>query len=129
MCIRDRSVLGSGQSVNYERRLRRHDATLVWTRIAASPLRSATGSVTGTLAMVSDLTASREAEAKLLDQARRDLLTGLPNRSGVTDALQQLLDSPKFDEQTLALILVNLDRFSDKMCIRDRSGSGRARCR
>ena len=111
--LHDLSVLGSGQSVNYERRLRRHDATLVWTRIAASPLRSATGSVTGTLAMVSDLTASREAEAKLLDQARRDLLTGLPNRSGVTDALQQLLDSPKFDEQTLALILINLDRFSD----------------
>ena len=107
------SLLGSGQSVNYERRLRRHDATLVWTRIAASPLRNADGSVSGTLAVVSDLTASREAEAKLLDQARRDLLTGLPNRSGVTDALQQLLDSPKYDDQTLALILVNLDRFSD----------------
>ncbi len=111
--LSDLSLLSAGHSVNFERRLRRHDATLVWTRIAASPLRGADGSITGTLAMVSDLTASREAEAKLLDQARRDLLTGLPNRSGVTDALQQLLDSPKFDQQTLALILVNLDRFSD----------------
>lgn len=111
--LHDLTLLGLGQSVNYERRLRRRDGTLVWTRVAGSPLRRGDGSVSGTLAVVSDLTASREAEAKLLDQARRDPLTGLPNRSGVTDALQQLLDSPANDEQTLALILINLDRFGE----------------
>jgi diguanylate cyclase (GGDEF)-like protein/PAS domain S-box-containing protein len=111
--LHDLAVLKSGRSVHYERRLRCKDGTLVWTRIAGSPLRAADGSVTGTLAVVSDLTASRDAEAKLLDQARRDPLTGLPNRSGAANALRQLLDSPRHDEQSLAMFLINLDRFSE----------------
>ncbi|KGT89154.1 hypothetical protein NG99_20220 [Erwinia typographi] len=50
-----------------------------------------------------------EAHAQKL--AMQDLLTGLPNRTAMRDQLMQRLDSPPTEGESLALLLLDLDRF------------------
>ena len=46
-------------------------------------------------------------------QALHDSLTGLPNRTLLTDRLQQAILSAKREDKKLALIMLDLDRFSE----------------
>jgi diguanylate cyclase (GGDEF)-like protein len=67
-------------------------------------------------ASMAELQASRE---RLADQARRDPLTGLHNRSGFLDRLEHSLASARRNGHALALLFVDLDRFKR---INDRHG-------
>jgi diguanylate cyclase (GGDEF)-like protein len=55
--------------------------------------------------------ASREAEAKLKQQALTDELTGLPNRRHLSDHLSQSISAAKRDNGKLALLYIDLDEF------------------
>lgn len=60
-----------------------------------------------------DLTAQREAEARVRYLARYDDLTGLPNRSYFRDYLQRTLAAAHASGQPLALMFIDLDRFKN----------------
>ena len=54
---------------------------------------------------------ARDAEAQAQQLARRDPLTGLPNRRGFIDSVTPLLDRARADNLPAALLLVDIDRF------------------
>jgi diguanylate cyclase (GGDEF)-like protein/PAS domain S-box-containing protein len=58
-----------------------------------------------------DVTAEREREARLRTRAQTDLLTGLPNRSALFEALHQALDPA--ESVGCALLFCDLDRFKE----------------
>lgn len=55
------------ESFRVDVRLVREDRSVVWTRISFSPLVEPDGNVTGTLGMISDITARKQAERALQD--------------------------------------------------------------
>ncbi len=70
----------------YEVNFRRPDGEERVLRVSASPLRYEGG--IGSLAMVSDVTSQRRAEAELRHRALYDPLTGVANRALLTDRLE-----------------------------------------
>ena len=54
---------------------------------------------------------ARDAEARAQTLARRDPLTGLPNRRGFIDSVTPLLDRARVGNLPAALLLVDIDRF------------------
>lgn len=54
---------------------------------------------------------ARSAEAQAQQLARRDPLTGLPNRRGFVESVTPLLEKARADNLPAALLLVDIDRF------------------
>jgi diguanylate cyclase (GGDEF)-like protein/PAS domain S-box-containing protein len=80
--------------------------------VSASALCTDDGKLLGTLAMVSDVTEQRSAEARLRHQALHDALTGLPNRFLFSD---RLTTAHARQERTggrgVAVLFLDLDDF------------------
>lgn len=69
--------------------------------------------ITNMVAVFSDITEVKEAQAKIERHANYDILTDLPNRRLFTDRLQQaILHSGRHNER-LCLMFLDLDRFKD----------------
>jgi diguanylate cyclase (GGDEF)-like protein/PAS domain S-box-containing protein len=80
--------------------------------VATSPLTGADGSVLGSVAMVSDVTEQRAAEAALRRQALHDALTGLPNRLLFLDRLTLAAARQKrADHGAVAVLFLDIDHF------------------
>jgi diguanylate cyclase (GGDEF)-like protein len=62
---------------------------------------------------VRDITARKRAEAALEHQALHDALTDLPNRVLLHDRLQQAIRAAQRDKASVALLIMDLDRFKD----------------
>ncbi|MFO1338392.1 MAG: EAL domain-containing protein [Burkholderiaceae bacterium] len=76
-----------------------------------SRIRDASGEVTHYVAIQSDITPIKDAEARLRHLAHHDLLTGLPNRLLFANALQLSIARAARQRQRLALLFIDLDRF------------------
>ncbi|MFO1340785.1 MAG: diguanylate cyclase, partial [Burkholderiaceae bacterium] len=76
-----------------------------------SRIRDANGEVTHYVAIQSDITPIKDAEARLRHLAHHDLLTGLPNRLLFANALQLSMARAARHRQRLALMFIDLDRF------------------
>jgi diguanylate cyclase (GGDEF)-like protein/PAS domain S-box-containing protein len=80
-------------------------------RVSASPLRG-DADVVGSLAMISDVTEARRLEHELRHQALHDDLTGLPNRSLLTDRLEQAVSRlARREGGPVAVLFADLDHF------------------
>jgi diguanylate cyclase (GGDEF)-like protein/PAS domain S-box-containing protein len=64
-------------------------------------------------AVVTDVTARREAEAKFRHLAFHDPLTSLPNRALLNERIDEALLRGRRDPRRCALIYIDLDRFKD----------------
>ena len=62
---------------------------------------------------VRDITARKKAEAALEHQALHDALTDLPNRVLLHDRLQQAIRAAQRDGASVALLVMDLDRFKE----------------
>ena len=65
----------------------------------------------GTLINARDVTDWVEAERALAEQARRDPLTGLANRSSLMDRLEAALAASRRDRSAVAVLFIDLDGF------------------
>ena len=81
-------------------------------QVSASPLVEAGGYI-GSLAMVTDVTASRDAERELVYRATHDPLTGLANRTLLMERLQKSLDcrGGELDASSVAVLVADMDQF------------------
>jgi diguanylate cyclase (GGDEF)-like protein/PAS domain S-box-containing protein len=95
-----------GRSATYEFRLRRTDGSAVHTLVSSSPLYDSRGEFEGSLTMISDITARKQLEDQLVEQARTDALTGLGNR-----ALLNAVSQSGLSRNGAALVYCDLDGF------------------
>ncbi len=102
----------------YELPFTRGDGETRILSVSASPLEYDEG--VGALAMVSDVTLERRAEEELRQRALRDSLTGLPNRSLLSDRLASAAArQSRFGARGLAMLFVDLDNMKR---VNDRAG-------
>jgi diguanylate cyclase (GGDEF)-like protein/PAS domain S-box-containing protein len=91
-----------------EARWERPDGTTLWLEMSAlmTALGGAKREVVG---VMKDITERKRAEAELLDRARHDQLTGLPNRATLTHHVRGALRR----REGFSLLLMDLDGFKD----------------
>ncbi|WP_173066196.1 PAS domain S-box protein [Sulfurimicrobium lacus] len=90
---------------------RRKDGSEFFVRQTITPMRDAHGAVSHFIAILEDISAEKEAEARIEHMAHYDSLTNLPNRALFLDRLRQTLASAKRASHPGALMFLDLDRF------------------
>ncbi len=99
------------QTVERETVRRRKDGTLVDVSILAYPIELQ-GKLIGGFGLYSDITERKKAERKLFYDAFHDALTGLPNRTLLTERLERdLRRARRRPDYEFALLFLDLDRF------------------
>ncbi|WP_261640211.1 diguanylate cyclase [Erwinia mallotivora] len=76
-----------------------------------TPLKTQEGEMIGSVIVIQDVSESRKTMRQLSYNASHDMLTRLPNRVSFEQSLQQLLLSASDEQQTHALVFIDLDRF------------------
>ncbi|HXM81281.1 MAG TPA: EAL domain-containing protein [Burkholderiales bacterium] len=84
---------------------------VIWQSVSGVPLQDAAGALTGYRGTAADVTARKQAEARIEYLATRDALTGLPNRILLADRAGQAILTAARSRTQLALLCVDLDRF------------------
>jgi diguanylate cyclase (GGDEF)-like protein/PAS domain S-box-containing protein len=93
-------------------RLRSADGHYLWFALKARPVVGSDGEVIRLVGTLTDVTEFKNAEERLLHDAVRDNLTGLPNRQLFLDRLDGALVLAKADSAIKpTVIVVDLDRF------------------
>jgi diguanylate cyclase (GGDEF)-like protein len=76
-----------------------------------STLRNEHKRVTQHIRVFSDISSLKAQQRELVEQARHDSLTGLPNRRAFGERLNQAMARARRNPQTLAVLFVDLDGF------------------
>jgi diguanylate cyclase (GGDEF)-like protein/PAS domain S-box-containing protein len=93
-------------------RMRTADGHYLWFALRARPVVGSDGEVVRLVGTLSDMTAFKTAEERLLHDAVHDNLTGLPNRELFLDRLEAVLGFAKSDAALRPTVMViDLDRF------------------
>jgi len=83
-----------------------------WVSTTKLPLRDSAGNVVGTFGISRDITARKQAENQLFEQAFFDPLTHLPNRTLFLDRLGQLIRRARRNvDAPYAVLFLDIDRF------------------
>jgi diguanylate cyclase (GGDEF)-like protein/PAS domain S-box-containing protein len=86
-----------------------HDGRIVWARLHSSAVRQHDGTYLGSILFVTDVTERRELEQRLAEEARRDPLTGVANRTELFEVLTPILQRGTLT----AALYVDLDGFKE----------------
>ena len=100
-----------GKSVRLDFKFRRRDGSDLWAHVSASPILAADGGYLGSLALITDITARKSAEAELARLAWHDALTGLANRSQLMERVGDALTRQARTAGMVALLFLDLDQF------------------
>lgn len=87
------------------------DGRKVDTWMSVSTLRNEAGRVSQHVRVYSDISILKAQQQELIEQARHDSLTGLPNRRAFCERLDQAIARSRRNKQTLAVLYVDLDGF------------------
>jgi diguanylate cyclase (GGDEF)-like protein/PAS domain S-box-containing protein len=103
-------VAGDLDSFRCEKRFTHRDGRPLWAKLTVFLIRTEDGVPSFEVALVEDVTASRELQARIVHQATHDALTGLPNRSAFLQHLEQAV-SQSAPGSRVALCFLDLDGF------------------
>lgn len=81
--------------------------------LSINALRDSHGTLTNYIALFSDISERKEAEARVQHLAEYDYLTDLPNRLLLMDRLQQSLRVAERSRHKVAVLFMDLDRFKN----------------
>jgi diguanylate cyclase (GGDEF)-like protein/PAS domain S-box-containing protein len=102
----------NGEVVRIRYRIRVQDDLYRWFARSVTPFaRNSAGVVTQLLGVASDVTELVQIEQQLADAALHDSLTGLPNRTLLTDRLSKTLARSNRSGHELAVLFCDLDGF------------------
>lgn len=87
------------------------DGRAVPVLLSVAPLARRRGAPQGAVVVLRDISAARQAEARLRQMAQQDPLTGLTNRYVFHDRLAQALESARRAGRRVAVLVIDLDRF------------------
>ncbi|HMV72525.1 MAG TPA: diguanylate cyclase, partial [Pseudomonadales bacterium] len=104
-------VTAGRKQASAEYRVRHLDGTWIWHTANGAPLHDAEGKTVGMFGIARDISERKQSEARILHMAHYDALTDLPNRSLISDRLEQALQLAARRQHKLALMFVDLDRF------------------
>ncbi|WP_260923305.1 putative bifunctional diguanylate cyclase/phosphodiesterase [Novosphingobium sp. 9] len=82
-----------------------------WWELSGTPRFDTSGAFEGFRGVGSDVTEARESSERIAWMARYDTLTGLPNRTMLTDALAEALADVERWKTRCAFLMIDLDRF------------------
>jgi diguanylate cyclase (GGDEF)-like protein/PAS domain S-box-containing protein len=91
--------------------LMRRDSVMFAIEDSVAPIHDRTGQVTGAVMVFHDVTQAQAISKKMSHLAQHDYLTDLPNRLLLNDRLSQAIASARRNEQQLAVLFIDLDRF------------------
>jgi diguanylate cyclase (GGDEF)-like protein/PAS domain S-box-containing protein len=112
-------ALHSGQRWSGECSVVGADGKPLETWLAVTTLRGEDQRVTQHIRVLTDISVLKAQQRALSEQARRDILTGLPNRRVFSEHLRQAMARARRHPQTLAVMYVDLDGFK---AVNDRLG-------
>ncbi|MDX1376104.1 MAG: EAL domain-containing protein [Burkholderiales bacterium] len=84
---------------------------VIWVSMSGVPVLDRGGRPEGYRGTAADITARRQAEERLEYLAKRDALTGLPNRALLAERIQRAIVSAARSRGKIALLFVDLDQF------------------
>lgn len=105
--------LTRGDTWNGELINRRKDGSEYIESTVCSPVRQEDGHITNYLAIKTDITEQKQAEARIERLAHFDQLTGLPNRSQLNDRLKYALSIAQRNDKSLTVMLLDIDHFKN----------------
>jgi diguanylate cyclase (GGDEF)-like protein len=94
-----------------EMRLDGNDSTTIWVEVHARALHDEAGAFMGMSGTLTDITARRALEERLLIQAFHDDLTGLANRALFKDRLEHALTRRVQGNRLVGVLYLDVDRF------------------
>lgn len=98
--------------INLDFRLRSARGHYVWQRLKARPVVGSDGEVIRIVGTLADITDSKTAEERLLQDSIHDRLTGLPNRQLLVDRLNTAILLARRDEAVRpTVVVIDIDRF------------------
>src|SRR5580704_15528338 len=89
------------------------DGSETWVRTTKVPLRNKVGQIVGTMGITHNITARKQAEARVQYMALHDALTGLPNRVLLEGRLTQAIALACRNQKSVAVLMMDLDRFKN----------------
>ena len=92
---------------------RQADGTIQWRLVDAVPLFDPDGEAREVVSSFIDITERRETLRALREQALRDPLTQLPNRTLLHDRWDHAIEVARREREPLALMLLDLDHFKE----------------
>ncbi|MFS2005513.1 EAL domain-containing protein [Duganella sp. CT11-25] len=109
------ALLTSGQinSFKANSRLFRPDGAVAWIDVSVTALDGAAGSHPHHLCMIEDVTAKKQSETLIWQQANFDTLTQLPNRRMFHDRLAHDMLKSQRDHTRIAILFIDLDHFKE----------------
>ncbi|WP_235513902.1 diguanylate cyclase domain-containing protein [Aquabacterium parvum] len=113
------AALKSGQRWAGECALVGADGRSLETWLAVTTLRGEDQRLSQHIRVLTDISVLKAQQRELAEQARRDSLTGLPNRRVFVERLRQAMARARRKPQTLAVMFIDLDGFK---AINDRLG-------
>ena len=105
------AVSGAEDAYRAEKRYVRADGSHVLVSVTASAIRTSTGRVIYGISQVEDITVRKAGEAELVRRAGHDALTGMPNRSTLSDRLSAAVDRARATGEAGAVLFCDLDGF------------------
>jgi len=110
----DRRVMNSNiPKLAFEEQQATPDGTNIWLRTSKVPLQNEANETIGILGIYEDITEQKHIEDRIHYLANFDPLTGLPNRTQLSDHLKYALSLAKRSNGHLALMFLDLDHFKD----------------
>lgn len=109
--LRIAQALDAAQPVHAELIQYKKSAEEIWLEQDIVPIRDASGLHTHWVAVMRDITQRKQSDLKIQQLAFFDTMTGLPNRQLLTDRLQQRLAASVRNQQSGAVLFIDLDNF------------------
>jgi diguanylate cyclase (GGDEF)-like protein/PAS domain S-box-containing protein len=105
-------VYRTGRSLrSYPFTIIRKDKKQIFLEASVTPLRNKEGKIIAFRSISRDVTEHKEFERKLAEMATHDALTGLPNRTLLSDRFIVALALSRRSRSKLAVLMLDLDRF------------------
>jgi diguanylate cyclase (GGDEF)-like protein/PAS domain S-box-containing protein len=94
-------------------RLFRPDGTVTWIDVSVNAIEPEAGTHPHHLCMIEDVTAKKQSETLIWQQANFDTLTQLPNRRMFLDRLAHDMLKSQRDQSRIAVLFIDLDHFKE----------------